>query len=186
MSTPFIEIPQRAPASPCTTTSPPRPVAPADWLALPSTITSPDMMFSASPVPALPRPRSVERRQARLERGLERVALAQPPGQVAGGDLGVVIGLEVDPLAAQLAAQPVVVGERPVVHEAEVVSGRERVRPFGRDAALGRHARVPEPVRAGEVAELERLSESARPADFFVDLDHAPGGHDAQIRVTRA
>ena len=30
-------------------------VAPADWLALPSTTTRPDIMFSATPVPALPR-----------------------------------------------------------------------------------------------------------------------------------
>ena len=37
MSTPFIEIPQREEASPRMTTSPPRPVAAADWLALPST-----------------------------------------------------------------------------------------------------------------------------------------------------
>ena len=41
MSTPFIEIPQRAAASPWTTSRPPRPVAPADWLALPSTTTVP-------------------------------------------------------------------------------------------------------------------------------------------------
>ena len=49
MSMPFIEIPQRAPASPWTTSRPPRPVAPADWLALPSTTTVPDIMFSATP-----------------------------------------------------------------------------------------------------------------------------------------
>ena len=35
-----------------TTRSPPRPVAPADWLALPSTTTVPDIMFSATPTPA--------------------------------------------------------------------------------------------------------------------------------------
>ena len=54
MSTPFMEMPQRAAALPRTTTRPPRPVAAADWLALPSTITVPDMMFSARPTPALP------------------------------------------------------------------------------------------------------------------------------------
>ncbi len=59
MSTPFIEIPQRALASPCTTTSPPRPVAAAYWLVFPSTITRPDMMFSASPGPAVPCTRTV-------------------------------------------------------------------------------------------------------------------------------
>ena len=50
MSTPFIEMPQRAAASPCTTSSPPWAVAPADWLTLPSTTTDPDIMFSAIPV----------------------------------------------------------------------------------------------------------------------------------------
>ena len=59
MSTPFIEIPQRADASPWMTSRPPRPVAPADWLAFPSTTTRPDIMFSASPVPAFPCTRTV-------------------------------------------------------------------------------------------------------------------------------
>ncbi len=59
MSTPFIEIPQRADASPRITSSPPRAVAPADWLALPSTITVPDIMFSATPTPQLPCTRTV-------------------------------------------------------------------------------------------------------------------------------
>ncbi len=59
MSMPFIEMPQRAEASPCTTSNPPWPLAPADWLALPSTITVPDIRFSASPVPAFPCTRTV-------------------------------------------------------------------------------------------------------------------------------
>jgi hypothetical protein len=59
MSTPFIEIPQRADALPLTTRRPPRPVAPADWLVSPSTITAPDMMFSATPTPAFPWTRTV-------------------------------------------------------------------------------------------------------------------------------
>ena len=59
MSTPFMEIPQRAAALPRITSSPPRPVAPADWEVLPSTITVPDMMFSATPTPALPCTRTV-------------------------------------------------------------------------------------------------------------------------------
>ena len=59
MSAPFSEIPQRAEASPWITSSPPRAVAPADWLALPSTITVPDIMFSATPTPQLPCIRTV-------------------------------------------------------------------------------------------------------------------------------
>lgn len=54
MSTPFIEMPQRAEALPSMISVPPQPVAPADWLASPFTCTVPDMMFSATPVPALP------------------------------------------------------------------------------------------------------------------------------------
>jgi hypothetical protein len=59
MSIPFIEIPQRDDASPRTTRMPPRPVAPADWLAFPSTITLPDIKFSAIPVEVLPCTRTV-------------------------------------------------------------------------------------------------------------------------------
>ena len=54
MSIPFIEMPQREAALPLTTRRPPRPVAPAYWLASPSTTTTPDIMFSATPGPAEP------------------------------------------------------------------------------------------------------------------------------------
>jgi hypothetical protein len=54
MSMPFIEMPQRLAALPLMTSRPPRPVAPAYWLASPSTMTVPDIMFSATPGPAEP------------------------------------------------------------------------------------------------------------------------------------
>ena len=54
MSMPFIEMPQREEALPSMRSNPPRPVAPADWLASPATWTKPDIMFSATPTPALP------------------------------------------------------------------------------------------------------------------------------------
>ena len=54
MSTPFIEMPQRMEAEPPMTSRPPCAVAPADWEASPVTRTVPDIMFSATPVPALP------------------------------------------------------------------------------------------------------------------------------------
>ncbi len=60
------------------------------------------------------------------------------------------------------------------------------MRPLGRDAALRRHPRVPEPVRAGEVGEPERLDERRRPADLLVDLDHPPCAHDAEVRTAAA
>ena len=55
------------------------------------------------------------------------------------------------------------------------------MRALGRDAALGRHARVAEPVRALDVAEGEALDELARPPDLLVDLDHTAGAHHAQV-----
>ena len=54
MSIPFMEMPQRADALPSITSRPPLPVAPADWLASPFTVTRPDIMFSATPGPAEP------------------------------------------------------------------------------------------------------------------------------------
>ena len=53
------EVVLRADALPRITSRPPRPVAPADCDALPSTITAPDMMFSAQPTPTLPCTRTV-------------------------------------------------------------------------------------------------------------------------------
>ena len=52
ISMPFIEMPQRDEALPSMTSRPPWPVAPASWLASPFTMTSPDIMFSATPGPA--------------------------------------------------------------------------------------------------------------------------------------
>ena len=51
---PFIEMPQREEALPLMTSRPPRPVAPAYWLASPFTMTLPAIMFSATPGPAEP------------------------------------------------------------------------------------------------------------------------------------
>ena len=59
ISMPFIEMPQRDEALPLITKSPPCPVAPAYWLASPSTITVPDIIFSATPGPAEPLTRIV-------------------------------------------------------------------------------------------------------------------------------
>ena len=59
MSAPFSEMAQRAAASPLMTSRPPCAVAPADWPALPPTSTRPDIMFSATPTPALPWMRTV-------------------------------------------------------------------------------------------------------------------------------
>ena len=54
MSMPFIEMPQRADALPSITSKPPHPVAPADWRGVALHVHQPDIMFSATPTPALP------------------------------------------------------------------------------------------------------------------------------------
>ena len=59
MSAPLSEMPQRAEASPWMTSSPPRALAPADcgWRS-PRSPPRPDIMFSATPTPQLPRTRT--------------------------------------------------------------------------------------------------------------------------------
>src|SRR6266550_7065645 len=116
-----------------------------------------------------------------FERLLERRALAHAPRQVAGRHLGVVFGLKINPFAAQPLTEPVVIGERTVVDQAEVEPGGEWVRPFGRDTAFGRHPRVPETVAPLDVAEPELLHERLWATDLLVDLDHPARAHDAQV-----
>src|SRR5262245_19423177 len=126
---------------------------------------------------------AVEIVEAALERLRERRSLTEPPGQVAGGDLGVVFGLEVDALTAELLAQAVVVRERAVVDEAEIEPGGEGMRAFRGHPALRGHACVAERVRAVEVLECEPAHEFLRPPRFLVDLDRPPGAHNAELRV---
>ena len=45
------------------------------------------------------------------------------------------------------------IGERAVVHQAEILAGREGMRAVGRHRRLGRHARVADEMRAGELGE---------------------------------
>ena len=80
-------------------------------------------------------------------------------------------------------AQAVVVRERPVVDEADVLARRERMRAGGRHPALGRHPRVAEAVGALEVLEGEALGELARPPSLLVDLDRPARAHDAKLGV---
>ena len=105
---------------------------------------------------------AVEVVQAASSAASQRGALAQPPVEVARGDLGVVVGLELDPLAPQHPPQPVVVRERAVVDEAQVEAGGERVRALRRDLALRRHARVPEPVGAAHGRRAPKRSTKSR------------------------
>ena len=86
--------------------------------------------------------------EALLHRRFQIVALAHAPLEKAAGRFGVVVGLERDAEMLQLAPDHVRVGEGAVVHQAEVLAGRERMRAIGRDRRFGRHARVPDHVRA--------------------------------------
>ena len=63
---------------------------------------------------------AVEILEAAFECLLERRSFPKAPGEVAGSDLRVVLGLKLDPLAPKGAAQSVVIRERAVVHETEV------------------------------------------------------------------
>src|SRR6266536_650401 len=60
------------------------------------------------------------------------------------------------------------------------------MRPLRGDAALGRHARVAEPVRPLELAEPELLGERAGQPDLLVDLDHAARTHHPQLGMAGA
>src|SRR5439155_17372315 len=116
-----------------------------------------------------------------FERLLERGALAHTPREVAGRDLGVVLGLEFDPLAAQPLPQAVVIRERTVVNQAEIEPGRERVRAFGGHAALGGHPRVAEAVAPFDVTEPELLHKRPWTADLLVDLERPACAHDRHV-----
>ena len=80
-------------------------------------------------------------------------------------------------------AQPVVVRKRPVVDQAEVEPGRERVRVLRRHAALGRHPRVAKGVRPGHVREPKALDELPRRPGLLEDLDRLARAHHAQLGV---
>ena len=126
---------------------------------------------------------AVEILQAALERLVERRSLAHPPHQIARRDLAVVLGAERDALALQILAHAVVVGQRAVVHEAQVEPGRERMRSVGRDPALGRHPRVAERMAAGQLRQAEPLDELDRQPDLLVDLDHGARAHHPHLGV---
>ena len=84
MSTPFIEMPQREEALPFTTSVPPWAVAPQYWLASPSTIRRPDIIFSAAPGPTV---LEVENLRVTDEAGVERlkgVSLNIRAGEILG------------------------------------------------------------------------------------------------------
>src|SRR6185437_1903347 len=129
MSAPFSEIPQRADASPSTITSPPRPVAATAWLALPVTRTTPDMMFSARPTPALPWTVTV----AGVAHDLDLDRRVQPAGERVRA--GRVQDL---PVADRLSRPGLVV--QPLVEVAQ--GGRRQVDPL-HGAGRGAHAATP-------------------------------------------
>ena len=120
---------------------------------------------------------AVEILQRFLQSLAEARAFLHAPGEIAGRHLGIVLGLELDAAAAHGAAQGVVIGERPVVHQALVAPRRERMRTLGRHRQLGRHARVRDAVRARHLRQLEACAHRVRPSDFLVDL-HARAGAD--------
>ena len=90
------------------------------------------------------------------------------------------VGFERDPVMLELPAQVVVVRQRPVMHEALVGTGRERVSAERRHGRFRRHAGVSDPVRSGHGVEVEAPGDRVRKPDLLVDLDRVTGRHDAQ------
>jgi len=90
-------------------------------------------------------------------------------------------GAEADAAALQALAQPVVVGQRAVVHQAKIEPGRERVRVLGGNRALGRHAGMAEGMAAGDLAQAEAIDHSAGQTHLLVDLDGIAGAHDSDL-----
>lgn len=120
--------------------------------------------------------------KALVQRLLQAIADAQPPGQVAGRDLRVVLGLEAHALLFEPLAQPVVVGQRAVMHQAQILSGRERVAAGHGHRALGGHAGMADDVRTLHRGQVEALDDGLGPANPLQDLDTAPDAHNTGVR----
>ena len=94
------------------------------------------------------REEAIELGKAAMHGGSQVIALAHAPLEEAAGGLGVVVGDEADAERLELLAHQVRIGQRAVVHQAEILAGRERMRMRGRDRGFRGHARVRHHVRA--------------------------------------
>ena len=106
----------------------------------------------------------------------------QTPCQITGGDFGIVLGVEIDPFAAQLLAQTEVVGQRAVVHQAQVGARGKRVAAFHGHGTFGGHAGVADDVAAFHAAQAEALRDLLRQAHSLEDFDALARAHDAHGR----
>src|SRR5438094_9907912 len=68
--------------------------------------------------------------------------------------------------------------------EAEIETGRERMRVFGRHRTFRRHSGVSECVRAGPVLEVEALRNRVRQTDIFEYLDSLTNAECAELGAT--
>ncbi len=101
------------------------------------------------------------------------VAFAHAPFEEAAGGFGVVVGFEVDAEWLELAAHEVGVGQRAVVHEAEILAGSERMRVCGRHRRLGGHAGVAH-AWLPPASRSHSAPRSRRRADVLVEIDAMP------------
>ena len=85
-------------------------------------------------------------------------------GDVSGRDFGVIVAVEGNAGALQLAARTIVIGERAVVHQAEIARRAERVGMLARDAAFRRHAGVADGVAADHFVEAKARRDVGRQA----------------------
>jgi hypothetical protein len=122
----------------------------------------------------------VEIAERAFQRLAQRRALLHPPCQVGRADLGVVLAFDADAVAAQLSPQRVVIGERPVVHEALVGPGGKRMRALGRHGGFGGHAGMADAMGARHGRQAKAVRDIAGQPHFLVDLDPVAIAHDAQ------
>ena len=84
-------------------------------------------------------------------------------------------------MVAEPVAKAVVVRQRSVVHEAEIVAGVEGMSALGRDRAFRRHTGVADGVAAGDLRHAEPRQHVGRQPDFLVDLEAVARAHDPQF-----
>ena len=72
------------------------------------------------------------------------------------------------------------IGQRAIVHQAQILTGIKRMGALGGDRALGRHAGMPDHVATGHLGDREPVDDIGWCADFLVDFQAAAGAHDVK------
>ena len=113
-------------------------------------------------------------------------ALLHFPRQIGCPDLSIVFGFDMDAFAAQFAAQAIVIGQRSVVDQTLVRSGRERVRTHRGDGRFRCHTGVANTMRARHLVDIKPGGDIAGQPDLFIDFNCIAGTHHPQFGAQRA